>query len=64
MSQSMLHAAVQFNGEDVTSPRVWSKAPMKTHLWMDYTTDPGFARSHLDPPEGTLSDVQSQRQDV
>ena len=28
------------------------------------STDPGFARSHLDTPEGASSGVQSQRRDV
>lgn len=33
-------------------------------LLMEYSTDPGFARSNLDPPEGALSGMQSQRRDV
>lgn len=33
-------------------------------LLMEYSTDPDFARSNLDPPEGALSGMQSQRRDV
>lgn len=32
---------------------------MKVFLWMEQSTDPGFGRSHLDPPEGALSGMQS-----
>lgn len=31
---------------------------------MEYSTDPGVARSNLGPPEGALSGMQSQRRDV
>lgn len=37
---------------------------MKKSLRLEHSTDPGFARSHLDPPEGALSGVRSQRRDV
>lgn len=38
--------------------------PCKKSPRMENSTDPGFARSHLDPPEGASSGVQSQRRDV
>lgn len=31
---------------------------------MENSTDLGFARSHLDPPEGASSGVRAQRRDV
>lgn len=38
--------------------------PRKKSPRMENSTDPGFARFHLDPPEGASSGVQSQRRDV
>lgn len=36
----------------------------KVPFWGKSHTDPSFARSHLDPPEGASSGVESQEQDV
>lgn len=31
---------------------------------MENSNESGFARSHLDPPEGEMSGMQSERRDV
>lgn len=59
MPLDMLHTAVHFNGKYVASPRFRLNLPCKKSPWMKNSTDPGFARSHLDPPEGAASGVQS-----
>lgn len=59
----MLHAAV-LNGGYALSPRVQTKSHIKKSPQRENSTDPSFARSHLDPPEETSSGVQFQRRDV